>query len=147
MQLENKVWKKGMCFNGELWSSVRISHWSKNFGLHCCATPIIIISMPVVATCTCRVYVERIILFVKVVNQYFRAKNVFRCASSGLFWRRFSVNQGHVNFVHVLASCSFKAYCKLHVHRLAFTWLNLIMDISQSIWLVLASESILSLSQ
>ena len=130
MQLENKVWKKGMCFNGELWSSVRISHWSKNFGLHCCVMPIIITSMPVVATCACRVYVERIILFVKVVNWYFKVKYVFRCASSGLFWRQFSDNQGHVNFVHVLASWSFKAYCKLH--RLAFTWLDPIMDIRVS---------------
>ena len=35
------------------------------------------------------------------------------------FWWQFSENQGRENFV--LASCSFKAYCKLH--RLAFTWL------------------------
>ena len=122
---ESAFWKKGMCFDSELWSSVRISHWSKNFGFHCCAAPIIITSMPVVATC--RVYVEWIILFVKIVNRYFKAKNLFQCTSSELFWRRFSENQGCVNFVHVLASCSFKAYCKLH--RLRVTWLDPMTDI------------------
>ena len=72
--------KEQMFFDGELWSSVRISHWSKNFSFCCCATPIIITSMPMVATC--RVYVEQTILFVKIVNRYFESKECFWCASS-----------------------------------------------------------------
>ena len=73
---ESAFWKKGMFFDGELWSSVGISHgWSENFGFRCRATPIIITSMPMVATC--RVYVEQTILFMKIVNRYFESKECF----------------------------------------------------------------------
>ena len=34
-----------MFCNGELQSSVRISHGIENIGFHCCATPIIILPM------------------------------------------------------------------------------------------------------
>ena len=115
---ESAFWKKGMFFDGDLLSSVRILHRTENLGFCCCATPIIMTSMPKFATY--RVKVERIILFVKIANQYFERK----CFSVQKFWGQFCENQRHENFV--LASCSFKAYCQLH--RLAFTWLDAMMD-------------------
>ena len=68
---ESAFWKKGMPFDDELRSSVRILHRSENLGF-CCATPIIMTSMPKFATY--RVKVERIILFVKIANQHFERK-------------------------------------------------------------------------
>ena len=44
------------------------------------------------------------------------------------FWRHFCENQRLENFV--LASCSFKAHCQLH--RLSFTWLDVMMEIRGS---------------
>ena len=57
-----------MLFGDELRGSVRILHGSENLGFHCCATPIIMTSMPKFATY--RVNVERIILFVKIARQF-----------------------------------------------------------------------------
>ena len=117
--------RKLMFFNGELRSSVRILHGSENLGFRCCATPIIMTSTPKFATY--RVKVEQIILFVKITNRYFERKQCF----SGHQFRSFDggcENQGRKNFV--LASCLFKAYCQLH--RLAFTWLDAMMDIRVS---------------
>ena len=42
---ESAFWKKGMFFDGELQSSVRILHGCKNLSFRC-ATPIIMTSMP-----------------------------------------------------------------------------------------------------
>ena len=112
-----------MFLNSKLWSSVTISQGSKTFSFHCCAMPIIITSMSMFTMYI--VKVEQIILFGKIVNQYFRRKESFSVASVLKFWWRFCENQGREN--SVLVSCSFKAYSK--VHRLAFTWLHLIMDI------------------
>ena len=64
--------RKGMFFDFELRSSVRILHGCENLGFRCCATPIIMTLMPKFATY--RVEVERIVLFVKIVNQYFERK-------------------------------------------------------------------------
>ena len=64
--------KKGMFFDGELQSSVRILHGCENLGFPCCATPKIMTSMPKFTTY--RVKVERIILFVKIANRYFERK-------------------------------------------------------------------------
>ena len=62
-----------MFFDGELLSSVRILHGSENLGFRCCAMPIIIMTlMPKFAMY--RVKVEQIILFLKIVNQYFERK-------------------------------------------------------------------------
>ena len=61
-----------MFFVGELRSSVIILYGSENLGFHCCATPIIMTSMPKFAMH--RVKVERIILFVKIVNWYLERK-------------------------------------------------------------------------
>ena len=62
-----------MFFDGELRSSVRILPGSKNLAsFRCCATPIIMTSMPKFAKY--RVKVERIILFVKIANRYFQRK-------------------------------------------------------------------------
>ena len=61
-----------MFFNGELRSSVRISHGSENLGFRCCAMPVIITSRPKFATH--RVKLEQIILFMKIVNGYFERK-------------------------------------------------------------------------
>ena len=97
-----------------------ISHaWNQ----HCCAMPIIITSMPKFAAY--RIMVEWIVLFVKIVNQYFEREECFWVAPVAKFWWQFCENQGHEEFV--LVSCSFKAYYKLH--RLAFTWLDAMMDI------------------
>ena len=63
------IWKRGISFGGELQSSVRVSHRSKNFGVPYWATPIIITLMPMFATY--RVKVEQIILFMKIVHRYF----------------------------------------------------------------------------
>ena len=63
--------REEMFFHGELRSSV-ILHRSENLGFRCCATPTIMTSMPKFATY--RVKVERIILFVKIANQYFERK-------------------------------------------------------------------------
>ena len=38
---ESAFWKKGMFFDYELRSSVRILHRSENLGFRCCATPIL----------------------------------------------------------------------------------------------------------
>ena len=56
------------CDAGKLRSSVGISHGSEIFGFRCCATPIIITSIPVFAMYRLKVS-ERIILFVKIVNR------------------------------------------------------------------------------
>ena len=64
--------KKGIFFDGELRSSVRILHGSKNLGFCCCATPIIMASM--LKFSTYRGKVERIILLVKIANRYFEGK-------------------------------------------------------------------------
>ena len=64
-----------MLFDYELRSSVRILHGSENLGFHCCATPIIMTSMPRFATY--RVNVERIILFMKIANGHFERKYCF----------------------------------------------------------------------
>ena len=69
-----------MFFDGELRSSVRILHGSENLGFCCCATPIIMASMPKFATY--RGKVERIILLVKSRIGILKENNVFRCASS-----------------------------------------------------------------
>ena len=69
---ESAFSKKGMFFDGELRSSVRILHGCENLGFRCCATPIIMTSMPKFTTY--RVKVERIILFVKIANRYFERK-------------------------------------------------------------------------
>ena len=61
-----------MFFDGELRSSVRILHGCENFGFRCCATRIIMTSMPRFAMY--RVKVEQIILFVKITNRYFERK-------------------------------------------------------------------------
>ena len=47
---ESAFWKKGMFSDGELRSSVRILHRRENLGFCCCATPIIMTSMPKFAT-------------------------------------------------------------------------------------------------
>ena len=50
---ESALLKKGVFFDGELRSSVRISQRSsrsENFCFHCCATPKIITSMPLYET-------------------------------------------------------------------------------------------------
>jgi len=125
---ESAFWKKGMFFGGELRSYVRISPGSENFGFHCWAMPIIIISMPMFATY--RVKVEQIILLVKIMNRYFEGKECFSAAPVPKFLGRFCENQGLENFA--LVSCSFKAYCK--PHRLAFTWLDAMMDIR--VWML-----------
>ena len=52
-----------MFFDGELLSSVRILHGSENLGFRCCATPIIMTSMPKFATY--RVKVERTDYFIR----------------------------------------------------------------------------------
>ncbi len=64
--------REGMLFDGELRSSVRILHGSENLGFRCCATNIIMTSMPMFATY--RVKVEQIILSMKIANQYFKRK-------------------------------------------------------------------------
>ena len=46
-----------------------------NLGFRCCAMPMIITSMPMVAMD--RIKVKRIILFAKIVNRHLKAKNVF----------------------------------------------------------------------
>ena len=69
---ESAFGKKGMLFDDELRSSVRILLGSENLGFRCCATPIIMTSMPKFATY--RVNVERIILFVKIANWHFERK-------------------------------------------------------------------------
>ena len=61
-----------MFFDVELRSSVRILHGRENLGFRCCATPIIMTSMPMFETYT--VKVERIILLVKIPNRYFERK-------------------------------------------------------------------------
>ena len=47
---ESAFWKKGMFFDGEVQSSVTLSHGGKNLGFHCNPTPIIMKLMPVFAT-------------------------------------------------------------------------------------------------
>ena len=69
---ESAFLKKGMFFDGEVRSSVRILHGCENLGFRSCATPIIMTSMPKFATY--RVKVEQIILFVKISNRYFERK-------------------------------------------------------------------------
>ena len=101
-----------------------ISEGSKTFSFRCCAMPIIIITLMPMFTMY-RVKVKQIILFGKIVNQYFERKESFSIVPVLKFWWRFCENQGREK--SVLVSCSFKAYCKLH--RLPFTWLHLIMDI------------------
>ena len=44
------ILKERMFFGGKLQSSVRISHGSESVDFRCCATPIIITSMPIFAT-------------------------------------------------------------------------------------------------
>ena len=62
-----------MFFDGELGSSVRILHGNENLGFCCCATPIIMASMPKFAMY--RGKVERIILIiVRIANRYFEGK-------------------------------------------------------------------------
>ena len=78
--------------------------------------------------CTYRVTVEQIILLLKIVNQYFEKKRMFFGMPVQKFWWWFCENQGCQNFA--LASYFFKAYCQLH--RLAFTWLDVMMDIRVS---------------
>ena len=41
-----------------------------------------------------RIVVERIVLFVKIVNQYFERKEFFVVAPVPMFWWRFPENQG-----------------------------------------------------
>ena len=81
---------------------------------------------------TYRIMVERIALFVKI--SILKEKNVFRWHQLQSFDGGLVRNQGGEKFV--LVNFSFKAYCKLH--RLAFTWLDAMMDIRlvKSIWLV-----------
>ena len=69
------IWKERNVFDGELRSPVRILHGSENLSFRCCATPIIMTSMPKFATY--RVKVERNILFVKITNRYFERKLCF----------------------------------------------------------------------
>ena len=69
---ESAFRKKGMLFDDELRNSVRILHGSENLGFRCCATRIIMTSMPKFATY--RVNVERIILFVKIADRHFERK-------------------------------------------------------------------------
>ena len=103
----------------------------KNFGFRYCATPIIITSMPMVATY--RVKVEWIILFAKIMNTYFESKECFLARQ---FWSFYggSVRIKGAKTLYLPVRCSFKAYCKLH--RLAFTWLDAMLDIRESQWLV-----------
>ena len=69
-----------MFFGGELQSSVRVSHRSENCMLRCSilSDALTITSMPMFAKY--RAKVERIILFVKIVNQYFERKECFSAA-------------------------------------------------------------------
>ena len=62
--------------------------------------PIIITLMPMFATY--RVKMERIILFVKIVNQYFKSKECFSMALVPKFWRQFYENQGCENWENFL---------------------------------------------
>ena len=80
-----------MLFDGELQSFV-ISHGSENFCFCCCAIPKIITLMSMFATY--RVKVEQIILFVKILNQYFERKECFSAAPVLKFSWRFGENQG-----------------------------------------------------
>ena len=119
-----------ICTFLKLWSLVRISHRSKNFGFNCWAMPIIITSTAIFATY--RVKVEQIILQMKIVDRYFERKEWFSAAPVPAFWQRFCENRGRENLV--LDSRSFKAYFKLH--RLVFIWLDLKLT-SLSTWWIL----------
>ena len=81
-----------MLFDSELQSFV-ISHGSENFCFCCCAIPMIITLMSMFATY--RVKMEQIILFVKILNQYFERKDGFLAAPVLKFLWRFGENQGH----------------------------------------------------
>ena len=128
--LDLSFWKKGTFFGGKLWSPVRISQESKNFGFRCWAMPIIITSMAMFATY--RVKVEQIIFWMKVVNRYFERNEWFLVAPVPEFWRRFCEHKEWENFV--LDSRSFKAYSKLH--RLVFTWLDLKLTSLLTWWIL-----------
>ena len=74
---ESAFWKRERnIFDAKLRSSVRISHGSEIFGFRCCATQIIITSIPMFAMYRVKVS-ERIILFVKIVNQQSERKEYF----------------------------------------------------------------------
>ena len=68
----NQHFERKECFYGELRNSLRILHRSESLGFHCCATLIIMTSMPKFEMYI--VKVERNILFVKIANWYFERK-------------------------------------------------------------------------
>ena len=125
-EIVNQHFERKECFStgscDVLWELLQ---GSKNLDFHCCATPIIVTSMPMFATYR----VKKTNYFIRENRQsLFWKKVMFFSAPVQEFWRRFCENQGRENFV--LTSCSFKAYCQLH--RLAFTRLDAMMDIRVS---------------
>ena len=84
-----------MLFDSELQSFV-ISHGSENFCFCCfkCDTYEINITLMSMFA-TYRVKMEQIILFVKILNQYFERKDGFLAAPVLKFLWRFGENQGH----------------------------------------------------
>ena len=141
--LEPPLWREGMFCNGELQSSVRISHGDKNFCFCCCATPAIKHWRPCLQRRELSVQMN---YFVRENLELviWKKRTIFGSASSKVFTVVLWESTWRKDFV--LISCSFKAYCKLH--RPAFTWLDVIMDIRVSGWrkIVLVSKSNLSLA-
>ena len=138
---ESAFLTKGMFFEGVLQSSVRISHRSsrrENRSFCCCATPKIITSMPLYETYWIKMesYLVEESTNYSGMNYFggensesvFWKKRMFFGVPVPRVWQRLCENHGCEDFV--LASCSFKAYYKLH--RLTFTWLDAMMDIKVS---------------
>ena len=116
---ESAFWKKGMFFDGELRSSVRILHGCENLGFCCCATPIIMTSMPKFAAY--RVKVERIVLFGEVANRYFERKYCFSAcqfrSSDGCSVRIKGAKTLYLPFVHSKHTASYTGYHLLDLMR------------------------------
>ena len=134
---ESAFWKKGMFFDSEFSEFCEnfSRKWKLRFSLLCD------VYNYNVDAYVCNVQVERIVLFRKSWISILKEKNVFRRHQFRSFdagsvrikgintlYLLVCANQGHKYFV--LVSSSFKAHCKLH--RLAFTWLQAMMDIRVS---------------
>ena len=122
---ESAFWKKGMFFDGELRSSVRILPWSKNLpGFHCCATPIIMTSMPKFA----KYRVGTNYFICENRESVFSKKIMFFSMPVQKFWRRSCENQGRKTFLLSSLLSSFHSkhtasYTDYHLLDLTWWWI------------------------
>ena len=122
---ESAFWKKGMFSDGELRSSVRILQGPENLGFRCCATPIIMTSMPKLQRT--ELTWNKLFYSWKLRIGILKENNVFRRVSSevltAVLWE---------SRAWKLCTCQLFIQSTLSAIQASICWLDAMMDIRVS---------------